>query len=55
MKLIPHDFTNAYNGSARLEFGGKELATLKVKVVFGIDGLEDTLALYRISKLILIL
>lgn len=37
------------NGSARLESWWKELATLKVKVVFGIDGLEDTHALYRIS------
>ena len=54
MKLIPHDFTNAYNGSARLESGGKELATLKVKVVFGIDGLEDTLH-YIEFQLILIL
>jgi len=37
------------NGSGRSEAWWKELAQLKIKVVFGIDGLEDTHALYRIS------
>jgi len=37
------------NGSGRSEAWWKELASLNVKVVFGIDGLEDTHALYRIS------
>jgi len=37
------------NGSGRTHKWWKELAELKVKTVFGIDGLEDTHALYRIN------
>lgn len=37
------------NGSGRSENWWKELAFLNVKVVFGIDGLEDTHKLYRIN------
>jgi MoaA/NifB/PqqE/SkfB family radical SAM enzyme len=37
------------NGSARDTAFWKELARLEVRVVFGIDGLEDTHALYRIG------
>ena len=37
------------NGSGRTDKWWKELAELNVKVVFGIDGLADTHALYRIN------
>ena len=37
------------NGSGRTKEWWRGLAELKVKVVFGIDGLEDTHALYRIN------
>jgi MoaA/NifB/PqqE/SkfB family radical SAM enzyme len=37
------------NGSARNIHWWKELAKYKVKVTFGIDGLEDTHKLYRVS------
>jgi len=37
------------NGSGRNITWWKQLAQLKVKVVFGIDGLEDTHSLYRIN------
>ena len=37
------------NGSARNIYWWKELAKYKVKVTFGIDGLEDTHKLYRVS------
>jgi MoaA/NifB/PqqE/SkfB family radical SAM enzyme len=37
------------NGSARNVNWWQELAKLKVKVTFGIDGLEDTHKLYRVS------
>lgn len=37
------------NGSARSEAWWKELAEIKIFVVFGIDGLEDTHSLYRID------
>lgn len=37
------------NGSAKSVSWWKELASLKVRVVFGIDGLEDTHQLYRIG------
>lgn len=37
------------NGSGRTEEWWKEIASLNVKVVFGIDGLSDTHELYRIS------
>jgi MoaA/NifB/PqqE/SkfB family radical SAM enzyme len=37
------------NGSARNIYWWKELAKLKIKVTFGIDGLEDTHKLYRIN------
>lgn len=37
------------NGSARTKTWWADLAKLKVRVVFGIDGLEDTHELYRIS------
>ena len=37
------------NGSARSIYWWEELAKCKVKVTFGIDGLEDTHALYRID------
>jgi MoaA/NifB/PqqE/SkfB family radical SAM enzyme len=44
MKLIMHT-----NGSARSTKWWHDLATLNVEVTFGIDGLEDTHHLYRIS------
>ena len=37
------------NGSGRNKNWWKELALLNVKVIFGIDGLEDTHKLYRIN------
>jgi len=37
------------NGSARNIYWWKELAKYKVRVTFGIDGLEDTHALYRVG------
>jgi sulfatase maturation enzyme AslB (radical SAM superfamily) len=37
------------NGSARSFSWWKELASLNVRVVFGIDGLADTHALYRVN------
>ena len=37
------------NGSGRNKNWWKELASLNVKVIFGIDGLEDTHKLYRIN------
>lgn len=37
------------NGSARTKQWWRELAKTKVRVVFGIDGLEDTHKLYRIN------
>ena len=37
------------NGSGRTEKWWQELAELNVKVVFGIDGLQDTHSLYRIN------
>ena len=37
------------NGSGRSKTWWQDLALLNVKVVFGIDGLEDTHALYRIN------
>lgn len=37
------------NGSARTDKFWKQLAELKVKITFGIDGLEDTHKLYRIN------
>ncbi len=37
------------NGSARSQKFWKQLADLKVKVTFGIDGLEDTHSIYRID------
>ena len=37
------------NGSGRTELWWKELASLGVKVVFGIDGLVDTHSLYRVG------
>jgi MoaA/NifB/PqqE/SkfB family radical SAM enzyme len=37
------------NGSARNIYWWKELAKYKVKVTFGIDGLEDTHKLYRVN------
>jgi MoaA/NifB/PqqE/SkfB family radical SAM enzyme len=37
------------NGSGRSKEWWQELASLNVKVVFGIDGLKDTHALYRIN------
>ena len=37
------------NGSARSRRFWEQLAELKVKVTFGIDGLEDTHSLYRID------
>ena len=44
MKLSMHT-----NGSAREQNWWKELAKYRVIVTFGIDGLEDTHHLYRIS------
>ena len=44
MTLVMHT-----NGSARTPEWFEELALLQVKIIFGIDGLEDTHHLYRID------
>jgi MoaA/NifB/PqqE/SkfB family radical SAM enzyme len=44
MTLVMHT-----NGSARTPEWFKELATLQVQIVFGIDGLEDSHHLYRVD------
>ena len=43
------DLSMNTNGSARTQNWWKELALANVKVIFGIDGLEDTHSLYRIG------
>jgi MoaA/NifB/PqqE/SkfB family radical SAM enzyme len=46
----PHMFLSIHtNGGVKPKVWWQKLAKLRVKVIFGIDGLEDTHALYRIN------